>query len=143
MIGPMLFSPMKVTLKFLIKRIESIFVDSVMIELDLNDHKSEFIKVVVLSMCHTYPSIYETYTLYKSKHFENTKYFFFDPVQGVYNFGNPCIFNRVGGKQYNLRDFDISLKSVLISTSKYYAPGYFLNISRTVIAKELQFSAFE
>ena len=48
----MLFSPMKATLKFLIERMEFIFVDSVMIELDLNDHKSEFTKVVVLSMCH-------------------------------------------------------------------------------------------
>ena len=47
MIGPILFSPMKATLKFLIERIESIFVDSIMIELDLNDHKSEFTKVVV------------------------------------------------------------------------------------------------
>ena len=52
MIDPMLFSAMKATLKLLIKRIESIFVDSVMIELDLNDHKSEFTKMVVLSMCH-------------------------------------------------------------------------------------------
>ena len=34
----MLFSLMKVTSKFLIERIESLFVDSVMIELDLNDH---------------------------------------------------------------------------------------------------------
>ena len=42
MIDPMLFSSMKATLKLLI---ESLFVDSVMIELDLNDHKSELIKV--------------------------------------------------------------------------------------------------
>ena len=49
MIDPMLFSPMKATLKLLI---ESLFVDSVTAELDLNDDKSEFTKVVVLSMCH-------------------------------------------------------------------------------------------
>ena len=49
MIGPMLFSPMKAALKFLIERIESIFVDSKMIELDLSDHKSELIKVVVFA----------------------------------------------------------------------------------------------
>ena len=48
MIGPMLFSLMKVTLKFLIERIESIFVDSVMIELNLNDDKSDFTKVAIL-----------------------------------------------------------------------------------------------
>ena len=71
----MLFSPMKATLKFLIERIESLFVDSIMIELDLNDHKSEFTKVVVLSMCHIYPSIYQTYTLYKLMYFENKIYF--------------------------------------------------------------------
>ena len=41
MIGPMSFSPVKATWKFLIERIESLFVDSVMIELDLNDNKSE------------------------------------------------------------------------------------------------------
>ena len=52
MIGPMLFSLMKATLKFFIERIESLVVDSVMIELDLNDDKSELTKVVVLSMCH-------------------------------------------------------------------------------------------
>ena len=56
MIGPVLFSPMKATLKFLIERIESIFIDSVMIELDWNDRKSEFRKVVVLSMYHIYLS---------------------------------------------------------------------------------------
>ena len=44
----MLFSLMKATLKFLIERMESLFVDSVMIELDLNDHKSEFTKVMIL-----------------------------------------------------------------------------------------------
>ena len=82
MIGPMLFSPMKATLKFLIERIEPLFVDSVMIELDLNDHKSEFTKVVVLSMCHMYPSIYQIYTLSRPMHFENKKYFFFNTIQG-------------------------------------------------------------
>ena len=46
MIDPMLFSSMKATLKLLI---ESLFVDSVMIELDLNDDESELTKV---SMCH-------------------------------------------------------------------------------------------
>ena len=44
MIGPMLFSPLKATLKFLIERIESLFADFVMIELDLNDDKSELTK---------------------------------------------------------------------------------------------------
>ena len=44
MIGPMLFSLMKATLKFFIERIESLVVDSVMIELDLNDDKSELTK---------------------------------------------------------------------------------------------------
>ena len=48
MTGAMLFSSMKATLKFLVERIESIFLDSIMIELDLNDDKSEFAKVVVL-----------------------------------------------------------------------------------------------
>ena len=48
MIGPMLFSSMKATLTTLIESVESLFVDSVMIELDLNDHKSDFTKVVVL-----------------------------------------------------------------------------------------------
>ena len=52
MIGPMLFSLMKVTLKFLIERIESIFVDSVMIELNLNDDKSDFTKVAILEFDH-------------------------------------------------------------------------------------------
>ena len=80
MIGPMLFSPMKATLRFLIERIESIFVDSVMTELDLNDHKSGFTRVVVLSMCHTYPSIYQTYTLYKLMYLENKKYIFFNAI---------------------------------------------------------------
>ena len=47
MIGPMLFSLMKATLKSFIERMESILVDSVMIELDLNDQKSEFTKMVV------------------------------------------------------------------------------------------------
>ena len=79
MIGAMLFSPMKATLKFLIERIGSLFVDSTMIVLGLNDYKSEFTKVVVLSMCHIYPSIYQTYTLYKPMYFENTKCIFFDP----------------------------------------------------------------
>ena len=46
MIGPMLFSPLKAILRFLIERIESLFVDFVMIELDLNDNKSELTKVV-------------------------------------------------------------------------------------------------
>ena len=46
----MLFSPMKATLKFLIERVESIFADFVMIELNLNDHKSELTKVAVLSL---------------------------------------------------------------------------------------------
>ena len=46
----MLFSPMKATLELLIERVESIFVDSVMIELDLNDHKSELTKKVVLCL---------------------------------------------------------------------------------------------
>ena len=50
MIGPMLFSPMKATLKFLIERVESIFVDPVMVELDLNDHKSELAKMVILCL---------------------------------------------------------------------------------------------
>ena len=52
MIGPMLFSLLKATLMLLIERIESIFVDSVMIELDLNDHKSEFTKAVILKFGH-------------------------------------------------------------------------------------------
>ena len=38
---------MKATLKFLIESMESTFVDSVMIELDLNDHKSELTKVYI------------------------------------------------------------------------------------------------
>ena len=50
MISTMLFSPIKATLKFLIERIESLFVDSVMIELDLNDDKSMFTKVMVLGL---------------------------------------------------------------------------------------------
>ena len=52
MIDPMLFSLMKATLKFLIERIESIFIDSVMIELDWSDCKSEFTKVMVLGFGH-------------------------------------------------------------------------------------------
>ena len=76
----MLFSPMKATLKFLIERIEPLFVDSVMIELVLNDHRSEFTNVMVLSMCHIYPSIYQTYTLYKPMYFENKKYIFFNAI---------------------------------------------------------------
>ena len=52
MIGPMLFSPMKATLKFLIERIKSTFVTSEMIELDLNDDKSELTKVVTLGFGH-------------------------------------------------------------------------------------------
>ena len=80
MIGPMLFSLMKVTLKFLIERIESIFVDSVMIELNLNDDKSDFTKVAILSMYRIYSSIYQTYTLYKPMYFENTKYIFYNAI---------------------------------------------------------------
>ena len=73
MIDPMLFSLMKATLKFFIERMESILVDSVMIELDLNAHKGEFTKVVILTMCRIYPSIYQTYTLYKPMYFKNKK----------------------------------------------------------------------
>ena len=46
------FSPMKATLNFLIERIESTFVTLEMIELDLNDDKSELTKVVTLSVSH-------------------------------------------------------------------------------------------
>ena len=45
----MLFSPIRATSKFLI---ESLFVDSVMIELDLNDNKSELTKVVAKAFAH-------------------------------------------------------------------------------------------
>ena len=47
-IDQILFFQMKVTMKYLIERIESIFVDSAMIVLDLNDRKNGSIKAVVL-----------------------------------------------------------------------------------------------
>ena len=71
---------MKAILKFLIERIESLFVDFVMIELDLNGHNSEFTKVVVLSVYHTYPSICQTYTSYRPIYFENKKQIFFNAL---------------------------------------------------------------
>ena len=51
---------MKATLKFLIERVESIFGDSLMIELDLNDHKSKLTKVVVLSLIWMHPVLVMT-----------------------------------------------------------------------------------
>ena len=65
----MLFSRMKATLKFLIERIESLFVDSITIELYLNDDKSEFTKVVVfqLSSCLTQPKLSDKISREQSK----------------------------------------------------------------------------
>ena len=73
---------MKTTLRFLIERIESLFVDSIMIELDLNDHKSKFTKVVAnVYVTYIYLSI-KRIALYKPMYFEDKKYVFFNAILG-------------------------------------------------------------